>query len=132
MKKTIFNLINLSHSTSIDKANDYEPACDCLTGLEAAGRSRTKVTGFRMTAICSHDRRSQVRPIREDMRVSLKETPRLFVCKKQFFNALPEFRCAYADVVKKSAAILRSSIQSGTEQLLDGLFFASHDSRPEE
>jgi hypothetical protein len=132
MKKTIFNLINFSHSTSIDKANDYEPACDYLSGLEAAGRDRTEITDFRMTAICFRGRRSQVRLICEDLRVSLKETPRLLVCKKQLFNALPEFRCTCADAVKKSAAILRSPIQSGTEQLLDGLFLASHDSPPEE
>jgi len=58
--------------------------------------------------------------------------PRLLVCKKQFFNALPNFRCTCAFTVKKRAAILRSPIQGGTEQLLNGLFLASHDSHPEE
>jgi hypothetical protein len=132
VKETIFNLINFSHSASIDKANDYEAVCDCLSGFEAASRDGTKIKDFRMVAFCFDGRTSHVRLMCEDLRLSLEETPRLLVCKKQIFNALPEFRSTCADAVKKSTAILRSPIQNGTEQLLDGLFPTSHDSHPEE
>jgi hypothetical protein len=132
LEETIFHLVDFPHSATIDKANDDESAGDCLSGLEAANRARSSITEVPMTARCFHRGHGEVRRIRERARHSPREAAGLRVCKQQFFHPLPQFRRTCTGAVKKIAAILRAQLQSGTEQLLNGLFLATHHSHPEE